>query len=390
MKRISILTLLFFTCFVLVAWPQARPQCRNHKIVTFDVPGAGTGAGQGTFAYNIVQGNWISGNYIDANGVYHGFLRAPDGTITKFDVRGMGTGAGQGVVEVKGMTPSLEVVGTIQDANNVWHGFLRTHRGKFAIYDAPDAGTGAFQGSAGLSVNPEGVILGWYLDPNDLVHGFLRAPDGIITEFDAPGAGATPGSYQGTYAANLSGINPEGASVGEYSDANYLNHAYLRAPDGTFVEFDDPYAGTGANTGQGTLSLGINAAGEISGLYIDANYVFHGYMRAPDGTMTEYDVPGAGTGMYQGTNAAWFIPAWGGINPAGTVTGFYVDANNVYHGFLRTLEGKITTFDAPGAGTVGSLGGGQGTQPMTINAEGAITGYYTDANNVVHGFLRLP
>jgi hypothetical protein len=25
---------------------------------------------------------------------------------------------------------------------------------------------------------------------------------------------------------------------------------------------------------------------------------------------------------------------------------------------------------------------------MTINPEGAITGYYTDSNNVVHGFLR--
>jgi len=112
-------------------------------------------------------------------------------------------------------------------------------------------------------------------------------------------------------------------------------------------------------------------------------------VRARDGTITNYDVPGAGTGMYQGTNACWFIPAWGGINPAGTVTGFYADSNNVYHGFLRTREGEITTFDAPGAGTVGSLGGGQGTQPMTINSEGAITGYYTDANNVVHGFLRL-
>ena len=86
-------------------------------------------------------------------------------------------------------------------------------------------------------------------------------------------------------------------------------------------------------------------------------------MRARDGTITNYDVPGAGTGMYQGTNACWFIPAWGGINPAGTVTGFYADSNNVYHGFLRTREGEITTFDAPGAGTVGSLGGARVRSP---------------------------
>ena len=45
---------------------------------------------------------------------------------------------------------------------------------------------------------------------------------------------------------------------------------------------------------------------------------------------------------------------------------------------------RIITYDVPGAGT----GAWQGTQPMTINPEGAITGSYTDSNNVVHGFLR--
>lgn len=379
MKRMSILTLILLTCFVSATWPQAQPQCK-HKIIIFDVPGAGTGPGQGTFPYVIVQAEWIAGNYIDANGVYHGFLRAPDGTITKFDVPGGGTGAGQGTIEVKGITPALEIVGTSMDANDVFHGFLRTRHGKFTVFDAPDAGTGSYQGTGGLSVNPEGLILGIYADANTVWHGVLRAPDGTMTEFDAPGAGTS--SYQGTDPANLSGISPKGASTGEYQDANYVYHGYLRSPDGAFTEFDDPNAGTDT----GTLSLGINPAGEISGVYIDANYVFHGYMRAPDGTITDYDVPGAGTGAYQGTNACWFIPCWGGINPAGTITGFYVDNNNVYHGFLRTRDGEFVRFNAPGSGR----GAWQGTQPMTINPKGAITGYYTDKNNVVHGFLRLP
>ncbi len=377
MKRISILLLILFTFLASAAWPQAQPQCK-HRITTFDVPGAGTGAGQGTFPYVVIQGEWVAGNYIDASNVYHGFLRAPDGTITKFGVPGGGTGAGQGTIEIKGMTPALEIVGTNMDANNVFHGFLRTRHGSFTMFDAPGAGTGAFQGTGGLSVNPKGLILGIYLDANNVYHGLLRSPDGTLTPFDPPNVGT--GAYQGTYPANLSGINPEGANVGESVDANYVYHGYLLAPDGTFTVFDDPNAGTDT----GTLSLGINPAGEISGVYIDANYVFHGYMRAPDGTITDYDVPGAGTGAYQGTNACWFIPCWGGINPAGTITGFYVDNNNVYHGFLRTRGGEFVRFNAPGAGT----GAWQGTQPMTINPEGAITGYYTDANNAVHGFLR--
>jgi len=38
-------------------------------------------------------------------------------------------------------------------------------------------------------------------------------------------------------------------------------------------------------------------------------------------------------------------------------------------------------FDAPGATS---------TVPQSINPAGAITGYYSDANFVYHGFLRSP
>jgi hypothetical protein len=68
------------------------------------------------------------------------------------------------------------------------------------------------------------------------------------------------------------------------------------------------------------------------------------------------------------------------------IAGYYIDANNVYHGFVLDPDGSITTFEAPFAGT----GAGQGTYPMTNNREGAISGYYVDANNVYHGFLRNP
>jgi probable HAF family extracellular repeat protein len=58
----------------------------------------------------------------------------------------------------------------------------------------------------------------------------------------------------------------------------------------------------------------------------------------------------------------------------------------VYHGFLRAASGNVTTFDAPGAGT----GAYQGTQSFGINQTGDVVGYYTDANKVYHGFVRLP
>ena len=39
------------------------------------------------------------------------------------------------------------------------------------------------------------------------------------------------------------------------------------------------------------------------------------------------------------------------INNFGEITGYYEDANNVFHGFVRSPEGKFTTFEAPGADT---------------------------------------
>jgi len=55
---------------------------------------------------------------------------------------------------------------------------------------------------------------------------------------------------------------------------------------------------------------------------------------------------------------------------------------------VRSPQGEVTTFDAPGANT--TLGSYSGTFPVSINDQGAITGYYLDVKNVNHGFLLLP
>jgi len=80
--------------------------------------------------------------------------------------------------------------------------------------------------------------------------------------------------------------------------------------------------------------------------------VIHGFLRVPDGAITTFDAPLAGTGANQGTIA-------GDINDLGVIAGYYVDATNVAQGFLLNPAGKFTTFDAPGAG----IGAGQGTFP---------------------------
>ena len=75
-----------------------------------------------------------------------------------------------------------------------------------------------------------------------------------------------------------------------------------------------------------------------------------------------------------------------GINPAGTITGSFKDGFTINHGFVRTSDGNITTFDVPGAGT----GFNQGTAPLGITPGGAIMGRYIDADYGSHGFIRMP
>jgi hypothetical protein len=49
----------------------------NGSIATGNVPGAGTGSGQGTIPNSNGRTNKIDGEYIDASGVIHGFLFTP-------------------------------------------------------------------------------------------------------------------------------------------------------------------------------------------------------------------------------------------------------------------------------------------------------------------------
>jgi hypothetical protein len=384
MKRIRILLLIFFTCFVLAAWPQAQTHCKHKpKFITFDAPGAGSGAGQGTTANGIDSRGAVVGWYVDADSVNHGFVRARDGTITTFDVLGAGTAAGQGTVAL-GTNPAGAITGMYFDANCLYHGFLRDPDGAITTFDAPGANTVGgicstatfwlvMQGTAAQAINAAGTIAGIYTDASGVGHVFLRDPDGTFTTFDAAGAGT--GAVQGTWSTTFYGLNPAGAISGWYVDSSMALHGFLRTAKGTVTNIDAPGAGTGAI--QGTVPMSLNPQRAVAGFYLDGNSVFHGFLRSPGGKLTTFDVPGGGRGFFQGT-----FPV--SNNAAGEIVGYSTDTNNVNHGFLRARDGKLTTFDVAGAGT----GAYQGTFPYGNNAPGVIVGAYVDANGVSHGFLR--
>jgi hypothetical protein len=243
---------------------------------------------------------------------------------------------------------------------------------RFITFDAPGAGTGPYQGTGCafsdcyVLLNDWGEITGYYLDANNVYHGFVRSPEGNFTSFDAPGADTTPQSFNGTIP---NGINDAGAITGYYIDSSGNDHGFLRSADGAFTTFNVPEGIVGT-----TAPIALNLESAIVGYYLDQKGVFQGFLRRPDGTFATWAGPGAcdataETGCY-GTGAL-------GINVFRTISGHYEDnrGNFVAHGLVRSPEGTLTAFDAPGAGTGPYQGTGCPGCAIPINLFGAVAGY---------------
>lgn len=346
---------------------------------------------QGTIGVSINAGGDIAGIYLTAPNVAHGFVRAAStGTITEFDAPSAGTALNQGTFPAS-IDTAGDIAGMYFDSNNAYHGFVRAAAtGTITEFDVPAAPTTTkYRGTTPISINDSGNITGTYFDVNAVRHGFVRTVangTATFTTFDVAEAGTS--TKQGTFPMN---IDATGNITGLYKDANGLFHGFLRAANGTITApIDAPGASTGASgsgfTFSGTIALGLDATGDIMGIYADTNSVFHGFVytassNAP--TFTTFDVSGAGsTGFISGTAPT-------SINATGDIVGIYDDANGVNHGFLRAAAtGTITApIDAPGASTSGMI---SGTLPTSINAADAATGFYADSNSVFHGFVLTP
>lgn len=341
------------------------------NFTSFDSPGAGTGAMQGTVPIFINASGEIGGIYLDANGVSHGFARAASGAFTTIDAPNAGTAKGLGTYAL-GINTAGDVVGIYVDSGNSSHGFVRSASGTISEFDGPNTDSVGPKDTIASAINDAGTVTGFYTDAENLTHGFLRSSSGTITSFDAPGVCADNGC--GTYPA---AINASGTVAGTFTGTDGLHEAF--SYNGAFTVFVVPGASNGSGAFEGTIPTGIDAAGSITGGYQDANGLGHGFLYAANGTITTFNAPGVGAiqGMLHGT-----IPV--SINSAGTIVGGYADSTGVYHALQRAAGGTITTFDAPDAGTTGSIAG---TGAVGINAAGTIVGIYTDTNSVFHGFL---
>jgi hypothetical protein len=328
---------------------------------------SGAALAQTYIEFNAIPLSINTAGTITGSSGSNGFVGTAGGTITTFDVSGA----------VATVADSINSAGVIAghwgDANAVNHGFVRAADGTITTFDAAGAGKVSGQGTVPKSINADGVIAGIY----HVAHGFVRSADGTITEFSVSSAGnATPAS-----------INTDGVITGYYSDASGVYHGFVRSASGTIMSFDAPGAGTTGDLAikEGTFAESINDDGVITGYYVDSCGGYHGFVGTAGGTITTINAPGAGTctspltGYSLGTKAL-------SINDDGAITGWYIDPNDVYHGFMVSASGAITTFNAPGASTSGDTG----TYPTSINDNGVIVGYYSASSPGDHGFQLTP
>jgi probable HAF family extracellular repeat protein len=284
------------------------------------------------------------------------------------------------------LNKSSEVVGSFTAASGATEGFS-LKKGVYSTLVVP--GSNNFTRASGI--NDSGVIVGDFYTSNDnAYHGYLYKK-GKFTQYDV---------QLGTLSTSIFGINNAGNFVGSIGSNGNPNQAFINI-GGNLIEF----YGSGTSS---SYAYGINSSNDVVGDYYDSSNNPHCFYRSSSGTVSQINVPNS------------YLTACNGINDAGVIAGFYVDATGV-HAFLDA-EGVVTELPFYYASDVNNVGdvvgfyngpggpngvqygflatpakfasyasiqmtGAQSTAIYGINDSKAMVGTYTDSSNATHGLL---
>ena len=322
------------------------------QTTNFDVAGATE-----IYPTSINAGGTVAGYYFTTPPVTgygkdsYGFLRDAAGNVTTITTPAFSPN--NSATQVWAVNSSGVVVGDNYIVSPRSKGFLWA-AGTITVLDV--AGSGNVTARA---INTTGQVTGTWSDPAAPYygHGYVRDAAGGYTLFDVP----PPSKTVSVKYTNPAGINDSGDIAGRFTDSTNAQHLFLRSAHGHITTYDIP-----GSTSYAALSLNNN--GVIAGSYWNGSAQV-GFTLTTSGkkVVTTFSAPGAVT--YNLVN---------GLNSNGTVVGQYWDgANN--HGYLRDSSGAFTTFDATGAVS---------TSATSVNDSGVSTGFFKDASNLFHGFIR--
>jgi hypothetical protein len=230
--------------------------------------------------------------------------------------------------------------------------------------------TGLATNAMALGVNSAGSVVGG---------------DGNNSAFIISGGGSPVSFLPGTStAATAFGINDHGVIVGQMTVGGVTPGFVLNGNNLITVN-----APTGA-TANAVNAQGINNNGLVVGFYMGNDGQVHGFTAntssAVGGVLAGTAVTDPTIPTVPGEPGATFVfSQMLGINDHGMAVGYYGDSTLSQHGyFFNTLTGKYTFLDDPDAAFSNGI---EVTQITGINNSGEITGFYSDANGVFHGFI---
>jgi uncharacterized membrane protein len=288
-----------------------RIRAADATFVSIDPADASSSAALGINTAGTIVGRYVS--RVDRN--THGFMRDAVGQFTIIDYP-------QAVFTVAaGINSHGDVVGQyrlVSDAQEARHGFVLS-RGVPTTIDFP----GALFTNA-LGINGRGEIVGRYCTAlpcsDDKRHGFLLSRGSFI-----------PIDIREALGTNAWDINSRSEIVGGYLGKDHQSHVFrLREAQLTTIDFRGAF-----DTARDSLKGGINSRGDIVSYYCvsppcGTMPIFddsqHGFLQRDGETTTTMDFPqGHVTGDF-------------GINARGDIVGVYNDTSNIAHGFLLKVE----------------------------------------------------
>jgi hypothetical protein len=296
----------------------------GYFFVNLDGPSPGTTAGTGT---NL--------NGISNNNTVVGFTIANDGSFLNFVARATRNGAAAKILNINGSTAAqafgVNSAGSVVGTDGNGSAFVLTPHGGLKTF-IPSGGSVA----VAFGINDRGMIAGQsVVSESETMPGFLLVHGG--TSFVT--ANAPSGSAANF--VNAQGVNNRGLVVGFYVGNDGEDHGFIAdahasqngALTGTAIADPviPPVSGEPGATFVFSQVLGVNDHGIAVGYYGDSTTSQHGFFyNTRTGNYRFLDDPNAAF------NDGVEVTQITGITNSGTITGFYSDANGVFHGFVAT------------------------------------------------------
>jgi hypothetical protein len=276
-----------------------------------------------------MAGTGTNSNGISNNGTAAGFTISNSSTFTNFVVNPM-KGRSLKVLNINGSSKAnvfaVNSSGTVVGSDGNGNAFFIMH-GKLHTF-IPNGGMSA----VALGINDHGTIVGQYVTLT-ATPGFIRLQGNRYITVNAP---------SGPNTVNAQGINNKDLVVGFYVGTDGQDHGFVASAKGVK---------SGALIGTAVADPVIPSVSGEPG----ATFVFSQIL---------------------------------GVNDHGIAVGYYGDSTTSQHGFLyNTHTGKYTFLDDP---SEAFSNGVEVTQITGITNSGEVTGFYTDANGVAHGFVATP